>query len=138
MAWRDYSRHLHPRAPSTKASARGPLIAFDWLGPPAWTPRDYAAFAREGFMRQRRSSIARCGMIAEAAASVPLLLYEGDEEIAEHPLLDLLGAPQSRQAGPELIESLLRPSARRRQRLPRGGRRRRRGRASCTCCAPTA
>ena len=29
-------------------------------------------------------------MIAEASASVPLCLYQGDAEITAHPLLDLL------------------------------------------------
>ncbi len=35
----------------TKASAAGPLIAFEHLRRPVWTPRDYAAFANEGFMQ---------------------------------------------------------------------------------------
>jgi phage portal protein BeeE len=35
-------------------------------------------------------------MIAEAAASVPLLLYEGDVEILQHPLIDLIARPKSR------------------------------------------
>ena len=44
-------------------------------------------------------------MIAEAAASVPLLLYAGDDEIAEHPLLRLVSRPNPLQAGPDLFES---------------------------------
>ena len=36
-------------APATKASRTGPLIAYEHLRQPAWTPRDYASFAREGF-----------------------------------------------------------------------------------------
>src|SRR5919108_152023 len=66
--------------PEAKASASGPLIAIEGLGAPAWMPRDYAAFAREGMM-QNAVVYRSVRMIAEAAASVPLLLYAGDEEI---------------------------------------------------------
>ena len=71
-----------------------------------WSPRDYSAFAREGFMQ---NAIVYRGvrMIAEAAASVPLLLYEGDVEITEHALIGLMArtphpitrAPISSRAG---------------------------------------
>ena len=43
-------------------------------------------------------------MIAEAAASVPWLLYEGAQEIETHPLLALLAAPNPQQSGAELFE----------------------------------
>ena len=33
-----------------KASRVGPLLAFPYVGKAVWTPRDYAALAREGFM----------------------------------------------------------------------------------------
>jgi len=44
-------------------------------------------------------------MIAEAAASVTLLLYEGDDEINEHPLLDLLAKPSPDQTSADFLES---------------------------------
>ena len=40
--------------------------------------------------------------IAESAASVPLLLYAGDAELADHPLLDLMARPNPMEAGTEL------------------------------------
>ncbi|MGI9392669.1 MAG: phage portal protein, partial [Parvibaculales bacterium] len=43
-------------------------------------------------------------MIAEAAASVPWLLYEGKQEMDEHPLLSLLHAPNPMQSGIDLME----------------------------------
>ena len=92
-------------AAESKASAVGPLIALDTLRQPAWTPRDYAAFAREGFMGN--AIVYRCvRMIAETAASVPLLLYRGEEEIEAHALPDLLGHPNPAQVGPEFLETL--------------------------------
>jgi HK97 family phage portal protein len=87
-----------------KASATGPLVAFETLGRPVWAPRDYAAFAREGYM-QNAVVYRSVRLIAEAAASIPLLLYEGDTEIEEHPLLDLIGRPSPDQTGTDFFEA---------------------------------
>ena len=51
-ALRRLARRPAPRlskVADTKASRVGPLLAFEALGQPVWSPRDYAAFAREGF-----------------------------------------------------------------------------------------
>ena len=89
-----------------KASRTAALIAFDGGGRAAWTPRDYAALAREGFARNPivyRS----VRMVAEAVASVPWLLYDGDDEIDRHPLLALLARPSRLQAGVAFRETLV-------------------------------
>ena len=66
------------RAPQErKASRAGPLLAFHGAGRPVWTPRDYAALAREGYARNPVVHRA-VRMIAEAAASVPFVLYDGE------------------------------------------------------------
>src|SRR2546423_410599 len=71
---------------------------------PGWSPRDYSAFAREGFMQN--AIVYRCvRMIAEAAASVPLLLYEGAEEIETHALLDLMARPSPDHTSADFLES---------------------------------
>lgn len=89
----------------TKASATAGLIAFQTHGAPAWTPRDYAALAREGYAKN--AVVYRCvRMIAEAAASAPWLLYDGAAELDEHPLLALLARPNRRQAGRDFRETL--------------------------------
>jgi HK97 family phage portal protein len=93
-----------PAAPATKSALAGPCFAFDRLGSPAWVPRDYAAFAREGFM-QNAVLYRSVRMIAEAAAGVPLLLYQGTEEISDHPLLDLLARPNPASSAPDLLEA---------------------------------
>jgi len=88
-----------------KDSPLGGLVAFHAQGEARWTRRDYAALAREGFMRNpivHRS----VRLIAEAAASVPWLLYEGVTELDEHPLLALLARPNQRQAGGTFLEAL--------------------------------
>ena len=99
-------RLLPGRAPTRdeKASATGPLIAWEPLGQPVWSPRDYSAFAREGFM-QNAIVYRSVRMIAEAAASVPLLLYEGAEEIEEHALLDLMARPSPDRTSADFLEA---------------------------------
>ncbi len=90
--------------PEAKTSAAAPLIALQYQRQPVWSPRDYGAFAREGFMQN--PVVYRCvRMIAEAAASVPIDLYAGDQLILQHPLLDLLAQPNPLQCRPDLLES---------------------------------
>jgi len=87
-----------------KASQTAKLVAWATGGQAVWTPRDYASLAREGFTKNPivyRS----VRMIAEAAASVPLYLFDGEKEIDEHPLLALLRQPNPMECGPDLLES---------------------------------
>jgi HK97 family phage portal protein len=87
-----------------KASKTAKLIAWTSAGQPVWTPRDFAALAREGFAKN--AVVYRSvRMIAEAASSVPLFLFEGEREVDEHPLLALLARPNPMQAGPDLFEA---------------------------------
>jgi HK97 family phage portal protein len=97
---------LPARAPKqeAKASAAAPLIAWEPLGRPVWSPRDYSAFAREGFM-QNPIVYRAVRMVAEAAASVPLLLYRGEEEIEAHPLLDLVAYPSPDHTTTDFLEA---------------------------------
>ena len=87
-----------------KASRAGPLVALTLAGRARWTPRDYASLARESF---ERNAVAyrSVRMIAEAAASVPWLLYEGSRELTDHPLLKLLENPNPHESGADLFES---------------------------------
>ena len=96
-------RTLRPDA--VKTSLTGPILAYYQTGRPLWTPRDYTSFAKEGF--QANAIVYRTvRMIAEAAASVPLLLYDGGQELSTHPVLDLLAHPNPRDAGATLREAL--------------------------------
>jgi HK97 family phage portal protein len=88
-----------------KRSAAAPLVAFYAAGQPVWTPRSYAAMAREGFAGNAIGY--RCvRMISEAAASIPLLVYDGEGDIAGHPLARLLAKPNPGQGGREFLESV--------------------------------
>ena len=91
------------RPPESKAS-RAALVALFEAGRPRWTPRDYAALAREGFANNAIAYRA-VRLIAEAVAAVPLVLYEGARELDAHPLLDLIARPNPRQTGCDLVEA---------------------------------
>jgi HK97 family phage portal protein len=87
-----------------KASMAGPIISAWNVGRPAWTPRDYAALALEGF--QKNAIAYRCiKLIASSAAAAPWILSSGDTEIEEHPLLTLLARPNPMASGAALMEA---------------------------------
>jgi HK97 family phage portal protein len=88
-----------------KNASPGGFIALHAQGEARWTRRDYATLAREGFMRNPIVYRA-VRLIAETASAAPWLLYEGDAELAAHPLLDLLARPNQRQAGASFMEAL--------------------------------
>src|SRR6478735_7024044 len=70
-----------------------------------WTGRSYRALSEQGYQRNPVAYRA-VRMIAEASAAVPLLLYDGDEEIADHPALSLLARPNGQMAGADFLEAL--------------------------------
>ena len=92
-------------ATEAKRSVTAPLIALHQLGQPQWTPRNYEALARAGFSSNAIGYRA-VRMIAEAAASLPWLVYEGAREAHDHPLLGLLASPNPGQPGREFAEQL--------------------------------
>jgi len=94
----------HSEGLSEKASRTGSLVAFHSQGVPVWTPRDYGSLAREGFAKN--AVVYRCvRMIAEAAASVPLMLFEEGQALDTHPLLSLIAGPNATQCAPDLFEA---------------------------------
>ena len=93
------------RAPEEKASAVGAILAMHHVGRPVWTPRDYESLTRAGFGRNPVAY--RCvRMLAEAAASAPLVVCEGRARAEGHPLQAVLDRPNPEQSGRELFEQL--------------------------------
>jgi HK97 family phage portal protein len=91
--------------PEAKASRAHAGVALSLLGRPVWTPRDYAALAREGF--QRNAVVHRCvRLVAEAAASLPLTLLDRGRAASEHPLLALIARPNPREGGTRFLEGV--------------------------------
>ena len=88
-----------------RESNAGSLISFSMVGRPKWTPRSYEKLADEGF--EKNIVAYRCiSMISIAAATVPLLLFKGETEVENHPLLELLDRPNPLQGQVGLFESL--------------------------------
>src|SRR5947209_17038226 len=93
------------RPPEAKSSRTARLIALESLGRARWTPRDYAALAREGYLGN--AIVHRTvKLVAENAAACMFLLYDGAVERDTHPLLDLLARPNPRQDGAAFLEAL--------------------------------
>lgn len=93
------------RAAPVERKAHGhALVAIEALRPPQWSGRDYAAFAREGFM-QNAVVYRAVRMIAEGAAAVPLVCYDGDRELDGHAVAALLAAPNSAQGRADFVET---------------------------------
>jgi len=93
------------RPPERKASRIARLIALESGGRARWTPRDYAALAREGYARN--AVVYRAvRLIAESVGSLCFVLYEGAAERDAHPLLDLIRRPNPRQDGASFLESV--------------------------------
>lgn len=94
-------------APEAKAVS-GVAAAFAVIageGAAHWSGRSYAALARAGFMKNPVAHRA-VRMIAEAAAAVPWLAYEGKAEVDDHAALSLLLRPNGRQGGADFFEAL--------------------------------
>ncbi|MFL9826861.1 phage portal protein [Rhodoplanes sp. SY1] len=94
-------------APATeqKTSRVARLIRLEPGGPARWTPRDYAALAREGF--STNAIVHRAvKLVAENVGALTFLAYEGEALHERHPLIDLLARPNPRQDGATLIEAL--------------------------------
>lgn len=109
MRLRKVLESLWPASPKPdleeKASRVGAMLAIQGTSQPVWSPRDYAALAREGFAKNpvvHRS----VRLLSETAASVPLVLFDGEEELSEHPLLALLSRPNGHETGADFLEGL--------------------------------
>jgi len=91
--------------PESKASATGRVMAWHGAGRVAWSPRDVVTLTRTGFSGNPVGF--RCvRMVAEAAASLPLVLQDSAERFAEHPVLALIARPNPAQGRAELFEAL--------------------------------
>jgi HK97 family phage portal protein len=93
------------RAPEAKASRTAQIIQFESGGRARWTPRDYAALAREGYVCNAIVHRA-VKLVAENVAAANYLVYEGATQRDPHPLLDLLARPNPRQEGAAFLEAV--------------------------------
>ena len=96
---------LFGAAPEAKRSRAAPLIALSHQRRAIWSDRDIRTLSLEGY--RRNAVVYRCvRLVAESAASLPLVFFDGEEELTSHPLCDLLRRPNPRQAGASFFEAL--------------------------------
>ncbi|MEM6576984.1 MAG: phage portal protein [Pseudomonadota bacterium] len=103
----DFFRQSGPEqeVPEQKASATSRLAGWQAGGRVVWSPRDTVSLTRNGFAGNPVGF--RCvKMLAEAAASLPLILQDETTRYASHPLLELMRAPNPAQGRAELLEAL--------------------------------
>ena len=66
---------------------------------------NYEAYADEGY--RKNAIVYRCvNEIANGAACIPFKLFQGDDELDQHPLLSLLQRPNPTQAGVEYFQAV--------------------------------
>ncbi len=92
-------------APEVKASATGPVIAYQGSGRVAWSPRDVVSLTKTGFLGNPIGFRA-VKLIAEAAAALPLILQDRERRYDLHPLLDLVARPNMAQGRAEFFEAV--------------------------------
>lgn len=89
----------------SKESAVGSVVSNMQLGKAVFPTRNFETYAKEAY--QRNIIAYRCiELISTSAASVPWLIYKGDDEMTEHPVLELLSDPNPNQTGKELFTSI--------------------------------
>jgi HK97 family phage portal protein len=93
------------RPAEQKSSRTARLIAIESGGRARWTPRDYAALAREGYTKNAIVHRA-VRLTAESIGALSFSLYDGANELTAHPLLDLMARPNPRQDGASFLESV--------------------------------
>ena len=92
-------------APEAKASAAGPVVAWQTGGRVAWSPRDAVSLTRTGFSGNP-VGFRSVKLIAEAAAALPLVLQDQTQRYDVHPILSLMRRPNAAQGRAELMEAL--------------------------------
>lgn len=91
------------RQPERKESRVGAALVMN-AGQVAWTPRNYKSFAEEGYQRNVVAYQA-INKVADAIASVPWNCFRGDQELSEHPVLNLVRNPNPLQSGAQYMRA---------------------------------
>lgn len=95
---------------SSKSSQARIALSFNQLGQAVHSPRNYLSFTKEGY--EKNVTVYRCiNMIAKACAGIEWELYSKrpgmDQEIENHPIIDLLKRPNPLQAQTAFFEAVV-------------------------------
>ena len=99
---KEFFTFLQPKAPETKEA---PQVYLNVNASSHYRRDNYDAYADEGY--RKNAIVYRCiNEIANGAACVPFKLFQGDDELDQHPLLSLLRRPNPTQAGVEYFQAV--------------------------------
>ncbi len=99
---KDFFTFLQPKAPETKEA---PQVYLNVNAASHYRRDNYDAYADEGY--RKNAIVYRCiNEIANGAACIPFKLFQGDDELVQHPLLSLLRRPNPTQAGVEYFQAV--------------------------------
>ena len=93
------------RAPEQRASRTSQVVALQSAGHARWTPRDYAALTRAGYV-QNAIVYRAVKLVAENVGGCTFVADEGGATRDTHPLLDLIARPNPHQDGTSLLEAI--------------------------------
>ena len=100
---KDFFTFLQPKAPETKEA---PQVYLNVNAASHYRKDNYDAYADEGY--RKNAIVYRCiNEIANGAACIPFKLFQGDDELVQHPLLSLLRRPNPTQAGVEYFQACI-------------------------------
>lgn len=105
MALKRFLERFSADQGETKASRTSWFVAMQTQGRAVWTPRDYAALVKEGYMKNAVAFRA-VRMICEAASGLRLVVKEDGREVDEHPLLALLERPAPGENTASFLEAI--------------------------------
>ena len=91
--------------PTERKNYLNSMIALENCTHANWSSSEPGNLSREGFLKN--PVVYRCiKMIGDAGASIPWQLSEEAEKLDQHPMLELLAKPNSRQSGPAFMEKI--------------------------------
>jgi len=89
----------------TKSYSNYDFVSLHQQGKAVWTPRNYRDLAEQAY--QKNAVAFRCvRMIAEAAASIPIRVWENGRKFDDHPLETLLMRPNNLESGRQFLEKV--------------------------------
>jgi HK97 family phage portal protein len=92
-----------PQAP--RATKEAPTVTMNVNTPYHYRRDNYESYADEGY--RKNAIVFRCvNEIANGAASIPFKAFQGDQELEQHPIIDLIARPNPMQAGVEYFQAL--------------------------------
>lgn len=91
------------RRREAKESAVAKIIVTN-PGQPVWSPRNYEQFAREAYGKNV-VAYQSVNKIADAISSVKFMVFRGEQELTDHPLLRLLDRPNPLQSGADYMQA---------------------------------